>query len=209
MPTAFDIDEKDLELDYDSDAVSEPDEQGFSKSKPIMRTGLENAVICDGIPVVGEERLGKLITVLQKVFGQFGNVSLIQTPKDPKTDMTIGYVSPASPFFPPHALLPPFLVHSLDISNTQSHVACLFSISVAFVEFSNPKEAAEAAEKLDNYKLDKQHTFRTNLYSDMQKFLNVPDQYEPPVRGEYKPKVIFIIIIIGILLMLVCEDIYI
>lgn len=37
-----------------------------------------------------------------------------------------------------------------------------------------------------NYKLDKQHTFSVNLFSDFEKYFSIPDVWEPPTEEEYK-----------------------
>lgn len=55
-----------------------------------------------------------------------------------------------------------------------------------FLEFANHKSAVEAVKMTNNYKLDKQHTFLVNLFSDFDKFLNIPDEWEPPTPEEYK-----------------------
>jgi translation initiation factor 3 subunit B len=38
-----------------------------------------------------------------------------------------------------------------------------------FLEFSNPADAAEAVSVTNHYKLDKQHTFMVNHFSDFEK----------------------------------------
>ena len=47
-----------------------------------------------------------------------------------------------------------------------------------FLEFSNHNNALEAVKSTNNYKLDKQHTFIVNLFSDFDKYLNISDESE-------------------------------
>jgi len=55
-----------------------------------------------------------------------------------------------------------------------------------FLEFNSHSNAVEAVKATNNYKLDKQHTFLVNLFSDFDKYENIPDVWEPPVVQEYK-----------------------
>ncbi|KAJ8318881.1 hypothetical protein KUTeg_003972 [Tegillarca granosa] len=49
-----------------------------------------------------------------------------------------------------------------------------------FLEYSSPVHAAEAVKMTNGYKLDKQHTFSVNLFSDFDKFENIPDEWTAP-----------------------------
>lgn len=40
-----------------------------------------------------------------------------------------------------------------------------------FLEYSAPSHAHEAVKNADGYKLDKQHTFRVNLFTDFDKYV--------------------------------------
>ena len=55
-----------------------------------------------------------------------------------------------------------------------------------FLEFSNHANAVEAVKSTNNYKLDKQHTFIVNLFSDFEKFLQISDNWEPSQPQPYK-----------------------
>jgi len=55
-----------------------------------------------------------------------------------------------------------------------------------FLEFSNHQNAVEAVKSTNNYKLDKQHTFLVNLFSDFDTFENISDEWEEPMPQEYK-----------------------
>lgn len=43
------------------------------------------------------------------------------------------------------------------------------SYSYIFLEYASPTQALEAVKNADGYKLDKQHTFRVNLFTDFDK----------------------------------------
>ena len=58
-----------------------------------------------------------------------------------------------------------------------------------FLEYQNPREAAEAVKNADGYKLDKQHTFQVNLFTDFDKYASIPDEWEPPMPQPYKDPV--------------------
>ncbi|XP_067006456.1 eukaryotic translation initiation factor 3 subunit B [Anabrus simplex] len=55
-----------------------------------------------------------------------------------------------------------------------------------FLEYSNPNHALEAVKTTNNYKLDKQHTFIVNLFTDFKKYEEIPDEWEPPEPQPYK-----------------------
>jgi len=55
-----------------------------------------------------------------------------------------------------------------------------------FLEFSSHNNAVEAVKATTNYKLDKTHTFIVNLFSDFDKFENIPEVWEAPTPQEYK-----------------------
>ena len=54
-----------------------------------------------------------------------------------------------------------------------------------FLEFSKHADAIEAIKGTNNYKLDKNHTFSVNLFSDFEKFENISDEWEPPKEEPY------------------------
>lgn len=55
-----------------------------------------------------------------------------------------------------------------------------------FLEYSSPVSAVEAVKMTNNYKLDKQHTFLVNLFSDFSKYENIPEKWEEPQPQPYK-----------------------
>ncbi|XP_076459430.1 eukaryotic translation initiation factor 3 subunit B-like [Babylonia areolata] len=57
-----------------------------------------------------------------------------------------------------------------------------------FLEFSSPLHAQEAVKMTNGYKLDKQHTFSVNLFSDFERFRNIPDEWEEPEIKPYEDK---------------------
>ncbi|XP_008544236.1 eukaryotic translation initiation factor 3 subunit B [Microplitis demolitor] len=54
-----------------------------------------------------------------------------------------------------------------------------------FLEYNNKLSAAAAIKALNNYKIDKQHTFKVNLFTDFKKFENIPKDWEPPKPQPY------------------------
>ncbi|XP_060522683.1 eukaryotic translation initiation factor 3 subunit B [Cylas formicarius] len=54
-----------------------------------------------------------------------------------------------------------------------------------FLEYSVPEHAAEAV-NLTNFKLDKQHTFQVNLFTDFAKYEQIPDKWDPPQPKPYE-----------------------
>ncbi|KAL7297840.1 hypothetical protein TKK_0008872 [Trichogramma kaykai] len=60
------------------------------------------------------------------------------------------------------------------------------TLGYAFFEFSTPQDALTAVEKGNNYKLDKQHTFKINLLTDFKKFENLSEDWEPPSPQPFK-----------------------
>jgi translation initiation factor 3 subunit B len=68
------------------------------------------------------------------------------------------------------------------------HCCALFS-SYAICEYSKKEEAKAAIARLNEYKLDKKHTFIVNAYSDLQKYEAVPDEYLAPTVEPLADKV--------------------
>jgi translation initiation factor 3 subunit B len=56
----------------------------------------------------------------------------------------------------------------------------------AFLEYKNSNNAEEAVKMLSNHRLDKSHTFTVNLFTDFQKYENIPKEWEPPAPQPYK-----------------------
>ena len=44
------------------------------KDKPVEETGYDTIIVVDNAPKVGPDRMGKLQTILRKVFGRFGKI---------------------------------------------------------------------------------------------------------------------------------------
>ncbi|KAG8268569.1 translation initiation factor eIF-3b like protein [Homalodisca vitripennis] len=55
-----------------------------------------------------------------------------------------------------------------------------------FLEYANSENAVEAVNTANNHKLDKQHTFLVNLFTDFKKYEEIPDEWEPPQPQPYK-----------------------
>ncbi|XP_046491098.1 eukaryotic translation initiation factor 3 subunit B [Neodiprion pinetum] len=54
-----------------------------------------------------------------------------------------------------------------------------------FLEYKSPVNALAAVKSTNNYKLDKMHTFKVNLFTDFKKFEDTPDEWEPPKPQPY------------------------
>ncbi|KAM7476202.1 hypothetical protein LguiB_023445 [Lonicera macranthoides] len=61
------------------------------------------------------------------------------------------------------------------------------TLGYCFVEYSTPQEAELAKEKTHGYKLDRSHIFAVNMFDDIEKFMNVPDEWAPPETKPYVP----------------------
>eukprot|EP01063_Lacrimia_lanifica_P015218 TRINITY_DN22030_c0_g1_i1.p1 TRINITY_DN22030_c0_g1~~TRINITY_DN22030_c0_g1_i1.p1 ORF type:complete len:701 (+),score=349.12 TRINITY_DN22030_c0_g1_i1:52-2154(+) len=57
------------------------------------------------------------------------------------------------------------------------------TLGFAFVAFENEKAADDAARKLNGFKMDRSHQFKTNLFTDWEKYQKTPDEYEEPSMG--------------------------
>ena len=42
--------------------------------KPVLEEGIDSIVVVDNVPMVGEDRLDKLKSVIRKVFSKFGKI---------------------------------------------------------------------------------------------------------------------------------------
>jgi len=55
-----------------------------------------------------------------------------------------------------------------------------------FLEFSSPENAEQAVQAMNNYKLDKTHTFLVNLFTDFEKYEDISDDWEEPTPKPYQ-----------------------
>ena len=55
-----------------------------------------------------------------------------------------------------------------------------------FLEFKDRASAEEAVKQRDNYKLDKQHTFECNIFTDFDKYEDITDEFVAPTPQPYK-----------------------
>ena len=69
------------------------------------------------------------------------------------------------------------------------HVSRYSFFRYMFLEYQNPREAMEAVKSTDGYRLDKQHTFQVNLFTDFDKYSSIPDEWEQPAPQPYKDPV--------------------
>ncbi|EPS67275.1 hypothetical protein M569_07499 [Genlisea aurea] len=61
------------------------------------------------------------------------------------------------------------------------------TLGYCFIEFSSPQEAELAKEKTHGYKLDRAHIFAVNIFNDFEKYMEVPEEWAPPVTKPYNP----------------------
>ncbi|XP_057341733.1 eukaryotic translation initiation factor 3 subunit B-like [Microplitis mediator] len=54
-----------------------------------------------------------------------------------------------------------------------------------FLEYNSPLNAAAAVKATNNYKIDKHHTFKVNLFTDFKKYEEIPKDWEPPKPKPY------------------------
>ena len=55
-----------------------------------------------------------------------------------------------------------------------------------FLEYNNHLNALAAVKSTNNYKIDKSHTFKVNLFTDFKKFEDIPENWEPPKAQPFK-----------------------
>ncbi|CAL8073302.1 unnamed protein product [Calicophoron daubneyi] len=55
-----------------------------------------------------------------------------------------------------------------------------------FITYENGKAASQAVRAFHNFALDKNHTFQVILLSDYERLINVPTEWKPPPKQEYK-----------------------
>lgn len=55
-----------------------------------------------------------------------------------------------------------------------------------FLEYMSPAHAVDAVKNADGYKLDKQHTFRVNLFTDFDKYMTISEEWDIPEKQPFK-----------------------
>jgi translation initiation factor 3 subunit B len=58
-----------------------------------------------------------------------------------------------------------------------------------FIEYKSQSQAEEAVKTYNNHRLDKTHTLLVNIFTDFQKYENIPIEWTPPLPQPYKPTV--------------------
>lgn len=61
----------------------------------------------------------------------------------------------------------------------------LMSKGFMFVEYETPAQALNAVKTLNGKKLDKAHTLTANLFTDVDKYANIDDEFQPPADETY------------------------
>ncbi|XP_063853312.1 T-complex protein 1 subunit alpha-like isoform X2 [Scylla paramamosain] len=96
-------------------------------------------------------------------------------------------VSPAVPASLPSQLPPPppYVFPAASPCTKHRHAAPE-SHEYICLEFKDRAAAEEAVRQRNNYKLDKQHTFLCNLFTDFEKYDNIHEEFVAPVPEPYK-----------------------
>jgi len=58
-----------------------------------------------------------------------------------------------------------------------------------FVEFQDAEEAERARKKIEGFRLDKNHVFSAFFLNDIFTYSEVPDEWQPPEKPEFREKV--------------------
>ena len=154
-------------------------------------TSYDSIIVVDNAPKVGADRMGKLKSVLNKVFGRFGQIVSQEYPVDEEgvfkgcvlaslslsvsISLTYTLFSPFPPHSPPplslcplSLTLPPFLPPCTVYSECDISLL-LYKCRYFFIEFATPEQAANAVKTGNGYRLDKSHVFAVNFFSDFEK----------------------------------------
>ena len=57
-----------------------------------------------------------------------------------------------------------------------------------FIEYKTKEAAVEAVKLLDGHKLDKTHVFAANIFTDIDKYSSIPDEWTPPDPKPYEDR---------------------
>lgn len=126
----------------------------------------------DGVPIVGKDKLEKLLAKICKEFSKKGVVIKsddIHVPWDNSTSKNKGYVARSA------------------FSNQYSHPHQQHSF--LFIEFRNVDEANLALVSLHNHPFDTRHVFKLNRFADIEKYANLDESYVEPEAEDFVPKV--------------------
>lgn len=66
------------------------------------------------------------------------------------------------------------------------HYFFFFLDRYIFLEYNNHLNALSAVKSTNNYKIDKSHTFKVNLFTDFKKYEDIPENWEPPIAQPFK-----------------------
>eukprot|EP00002_Diphylleia_rotans_P034493 TRINITY_DN7413_c0_g1_i1.p1 TRINITY_DN7413_c0_g1~~TRINITY_DN7413_c0_g1_i1.p1 ORF type:complete len:433 (+),score=105.00 TRINITY_DN7413_c0_g1_i1:57-1355(+) len=78
----------------------------------------------------------------------------------------------------------PLGLHGLHLPTDESGS----TLGYAFVHLASQQAAQEMIDKLNNFKLDKNHTFRTNAWADFSRIQKLTNAYTAPDVKPYKPR---------------------
>ncbi|OVA00273.1 RNA recognition motif domain [Macleaya cordata] len=63
------------------------------------------------------------------------------------------------------------------------------TLGYCFIEYNTPQEAELARERLNGYKLDRNHSFVVNFFDELDRFMKVPEEWAPLETKPYAPGV--------------------
>ena len=130
----------------------------------------DNIVILDGVPIIDNSRLEKLLTKISKEFSKRGSTispNDIKAPWDDTAGKGKGYVQ---------------------IPIAEAYFYLQFT-RYLFMEFKTREDAEYAINTMNNVPFDSKHTFRLNHFLDVEKYAEIDPTYVEPEIEVYKPGV--------------------
>lgn len=150
---------------------SSTNDENFSiRYKVVADESFDNVVILDGVPIIDNSRLEKLLTKISKEFTKRG--STISS-----NDITVPWD---------------------DAAGKSKGCANIFASEVyfhpqftryVFMEFKTREDAEYAINAMNNVPFDSKHTFRLNHFLDVEKYAEMDPTYVEPELEVYKPGV--------------------
>jgi translation initiation factor 3 subunit B len=137
-----------------------------SSCLPHQFLDFSKTILIDNVPIVDPDRAVRLKKLMLKIYSAIStdiSENDLYFPFDSATNMTPGY----------------FL---LSISSPHS------SFRFAFLTFKTIEDAVNAVKLTNNHVLDKKHTFKVCLYSELESIDAVPDEFVPPTPPPFIPR---------------------
>lgn len=146
------ITKKNIEMTFDDPEgfVDDIDDEtligDLLKNVPKESDGVDNVIVVDGLPAVGQDKIAKLKDHIRKIFSKISQVLIEHYPTN-DDGKTTGY---------------------------------------CFLGLSSHNDALQAVDTMNNHRLDKLHRLVLSLFSDFEKYENMPDKWEPPTERPFK-----------------------